>query len=185
MTPVAVAALPATAWRNGRGRTRELAVSPADATLESFDWRVSLAELEPGTCAFSAYPGVDRVLVPAGHGLRLAGVALAPWVAASIAGEAPVDALLDGGAMSVFNVMARRGRARGAAAVHRRSVALAADATSVLWCVRGRARLERAGDSAGALAAGDAAVVPREAGAAAHLHLEDADTLVVAATLHG
>jgi len=48
-------------WRNGGGITREIAARPPGATLEAFDWRISMAEVrEPGP--FSSFPDVDRVL---------------------------------------------------------------------------------------------------------------------------
>jgi uncharacterized protein len=49
-------------WRNGRGSTTELAVEPPGATLEAFDWRISVAELQ-GPGPFSSFPGCDRVIV--------------------------------------------------------------------------------------------------------------------------
>ena len=36
-------------WANGGGVTHELAVHPIDASLQSFDWRVSLAEVREPT----------------------------------------------------------------------------------------------------------------------------------------
>lgn len=60
-------------WRNGRGVTRELWVSPSTATIErlDFSWRVSLAGVtEDGP--FSRFPGLERWLVlTRGAGLRL------------------------------------------------------------------------------------------------------------------
>ena len=45
-------------WKNGRGTTRELAVSPADSALDGklFAWRVSIADVE-SDCEFSPFPG--------------------------------------------------------------------------------------------------------------------------------
>jgi uncharacterized protein len=52
----------AMAWRNGGGVTREVAIGPAGASLDSFDWRVSIAEVrEAGP--FSVFAGVDRMIV--------------------------------------------------------------------------------------------------------------------------
>ena len=48
-------------WKNGGGETIEIAVSPEGATLDAFDWRVSMARVErPGP--FSVFIGVDRTL---------------------------------------------------------------------------------------------------------------------------
>jgi len=35
-------------WKNGGGVTRDVIVSPAGATLENFDWRISIAEIASG-----------------------------------------------------------------------------------------------------------------------------------------
>lgn len=64
----------AQAWKNGGGRTRELAV---DAGAE-WRWRISLADIE-GDGPFSAYPGVERwfaVVDGAGVELTLDGAPL-------------------------------------------------------------------------------------------------------------
>ena len=56
--------LPATAWRNGGGVTREV-VSAGGSGSRGFDWRVSIADVDqPGS--FSAFPGVDRVITVVG-----------------------------------------------------------------------------------------------------------------------
>jgi len=51
----------AVAWKNGGGLTHEVAVHPPGSDLDSFDWRVSLAEVRQGG-PFSVFPGVDRHL---------------------------------------------------------------------------------------------------------------------------
>ncbi len=51
------------AWKNGGGRTLELAVEPPGATLETgFQWRVSSAEVGVSG-PFSAFPGLERWLL--------------------------------------------------------------------------------------------------------------------------
>jgi uncharacterized protein len=56
--------LPAMAWRNGGGVTREV-FSDGGSGSRGFDWRVSIADVdEPGS--FSAFPGVDRVITMVG-----------------------------------------------------------------------------------------------------------------------
>lgn len=48
-------------WKNRGGVTREITVSPPDATTETFDWRLSVAEISrPGE--FSRFPGIERAL---------------------------------------------------------------------------------------------------------------------------
>src|SRR5512147_1621544 len=60
-------------WKNGGGRTTEIAAAPRGADLAGFTWRISVAELERDG-PFSAFPGVDRTLVLlAGNGMRLTG----------------------------------------------------------------------------------------------------------------
>jgi environmental stress-induced protein Ves len=56
-------------WRNGLGRTAEIARHPASG--DGFDWRVSIATITSDG-PFSAFPGCERTLVPiAGAGLEL------------------------------------------------------------------------------------------------------------------
>jgi environmental stress-induced protein Ves len=54
--------LPPQRWKNGAGTTREIAVEPAGAGTDDFDWRLSLAEVDRDA-PFSAFPGVDRCIV--------------------------------------------------------------------------------------------------------------------------
>lgn len=57
------------AWRNGLGRTAEIARHPASG--DAFDWRLSIATIGADG-PFSAFPGCDRTLVPIeGGGLAL------------------------------------------------------------------------------------------------------------------
>ncbi len=111
-------------WRNGGGRTTEIATWPAGAALDAFDWRVSVADVvKPGP--FSRFPGIDRVIVMvAGDGMRLDGDGHAALLRASgepyaFAGEDAIDCTLLGGPVRDFNLMVRRDRARGAIVVAR------------------------------------------------------------------
>lgn len=52
-------------WRNGAGTTAEIAVAPDSAASVPL-WRFSLADLHPGTTAFSSFDGVDRVFTVVG-----------------------------------------------------------------------------------------------------------------------
>ena len=48
-------------WKNGKGSTREIATHPEGASLESFLWRVSMAQVNaPGP--FSVFQDCDRIL---------------------------------------------------------------------------------------------------------------------------
>jgi environmental stress-induced protein Ves len=107
----------ATPWKNGGGHTREVAVSPPGADLDSFEWRISLAQIAADG-PFSTFPGVDRVLtVIKGEGLlltvddrMLALDAASPPLA--FPGEARVSARLTDGAINDLNVMVRRDKWR-------------------------------------------------------------------------
>ena len=105
----------ATPWRNGGGITREIAAWPAGATLEDFDWRVSMAEVrEVGP--FSRFPGVDRVLtiVEGTLVLSIGGRPAVTLTAETLPFHFPGDAACDGepigGAVLDLNVMVRRVR---------------------------------------------------------------------------
>jgi len=113
-----LAALPWQAWKNGAGRTREIAVEPPQAGYDEFGWRLSVAELERDA-PFSAFAGVDRCIVLiSGDGLLLRSgdgrvehrlERLEPFC---FDGAQPLQATLLGGACSDFNVMTRRGQWR-------------------------------------------------------------------------
>lgn len=51
----------ATRWKNGGGSTCEVAIFPPNATLDNFDWRISIATIERSG-PFSTFQGVDRTL---------------------------------------------------------------------------------------------------------------------------
>lgn len=101
-------------WKNGAGATTQLAVSPAEAGLDDFDWRISTA-LVRSDGLFSAFPGVDRSLaVLRGGGLVLLGEdaeycrlseGAEPFV---FAGEESIAARLESSPVTDFNVMTRR-----------------------------------------------------------------------------
>src|SRR5690349_19195453 len=140
---------PARPWKNGLGRTRELAVEPPAAGMDDFLWRVSVAEVDSAS-PFSAFPGVDRTIVlveGAGFVMTLddghTHALTDPYVPFAFPGEAQVAVTLAGGATRDFNLMARRDRAHGRVAVWRRpdDVRLQAD-TVLLYCARGQLRLD-------------------------------------------
>lgn len=119
-------------WKNGGGETREIVVSPAGATLETMDWRVSLATVaEDGP--FSMFEGVQRTLcVIRGGGIQLQAGDRAPadlYVSSepySFDGEVATSSRLINGPIEDLNAMTRRGRFRHS--VRR----LVLDGTSVL-----------------------------------------------------
>ena len=107
-------ALRADHWRNGGGVTYELAIGPAGATLDAFDWRVSVAEIE-GDCAFSTFGGVDRIIaLVQGPTMRLT-IDGTPHELSSqrplrFAGESVTTCAVPDGPTRDLNVMTRRGR---------------------------------------------------------------------------
>ncbi len=105
-------------WKNGGGETIEMMVSPAGASFDTFDWRVSMAYVgEPGT--FSLFPNIDRTLsVIAGTGISLTfhgGEFISidrqsePF---KFSGDLKVDSALIDGPIYDLNVMTRRQRCR-------------------------------------------------------------------------
>lgn len=109
-------------WKNGGGETVEIAVSPSDASVSSFDWRISMARVVVAG-PFSAFEGIDRSLVVLiGQGMRLTGGAGAGNVETVLrpdsepcvfSGDIPIFAeLVDGLPVTDFNVMTRRSRYR-------------------------------------------------------------------------
>ncbi|MFI1399180.1 HutD family protein [Streptomyces sp. NPDC020681] len=105
----------AVAWKNGGGVTREIAASPEDASMDAFDWRISLADVAADG-PFSAFPGVDRTLTVvegAGMDLTVGGrstVADEPYRPYRFPGDVETGGRLLSGPVVNFNVMHRRGR---------------------------------------------------------------------------
>lgn len=135
--------LPPQRWKNGAGTTREIAVEPAGAGTDGFDWRLSIAEVEHDA-PFSAFPGVDRCIVllggagmalqpedgTAAHALR----PLQPW---TFPGERAIEARLTAGPCSDFNVMTRRGRWRADVRALHDACAIASGHVTFLMSVAG------------------------------------------------
>ena len=105
-----------TAWKNGGGSTTEIAVAPPGASLDDFDWRVSMARVASDG-PFSEFPGIDRTLaILKGRGLSLAIGDAAPVVLDQnsepirFPGATPTSARLLAGEIIDLNVMTRHGR---------------------------------------------------------------------------
>jgi environmental stress-induced protein Ves len=107
-------------WKNGGGTTRELALWPESARFErgDYDWRLSTARVEEAG-PFSAFAGFERILtVTEGAGLVVLHEDAAPRARVRrlepyrFSGDWPTRAELPDGAVSDFNVILRRGRAR-------------------------------------------------------------------------
>ncbi|HWT57836.1 MAG TPA: HutD family protein [Rhizobium sp.] len=151
-------------WKNGGGETVEIAVSPEDAGLAGFDWRVSMATVATDG-PFSIFPGIDRTLaILNGNGMTLDIEGRAPALLTTASNplafpaDIPVAARLQDGAITDLNVMTRR-----AGLVHTlvrieinggKTVPLTAS-TCLLLCHRGALSF-RQGDETGTLASGDA-----------------------------
>jgi environmental stress-induced protein Ves len=115
-TLIQYASLHPTPWKNGGGCTTEILASPPGATLDDFDFRISLATIAQSG-PFSVFPGVDRtlslvdggnVVLDVGNERKVALSDREPVVA--FPGEVPVSATVDGIPTVDFNVMTRRGR---------------------------------------------------------------------------
>lgn len=112
LDPATARAMP---WKNGGGSTVELAISPADARLEDFAWRISTAQVAVDG-AFSSFPSIDRSLaVLAGNGVCLQRadgqreMLLSSGAIAVFGGEEAISAQLLDGPITDLNLMTRRG----------------------------------------------------------------------------
>jgi environmental stress-induced protein Ves len=134
-------------WKNGQGITTEIAVEPAGAGLESFTWRISIAEIA-ASGPFSSFPGVERILLQtAGEAMTLVHEGrgrhrLALFQPHCFAGEWITSGEVTGPPVRDFNIMARRDRVRASVAVHElvrgsRVRGLAAASTQVVHAFRG------------------------------------------------
>ncbi|RUM06503.1 HutD/Ves family protein [Rhizobium chutanense] len=177
-------------WKNGGGETVEIAVSPDDAGLAGFDWRVSMATVATDG-PFSIFPGIDRTLaILDGNGMVLDIEGSAPVLLTTASdplafpADIPVAASLQDGAITDLNVMTRRD-----GLAHRlirididggTSVPLTSP-TCLLLCHRGALSF-RHGEETGALSAGDALLMTDAAGTAVEIDGEARCYLVSIAT---
>jgi hypothetical protein len=144
-----VASLQATPWKNGNGVTREVVRVPTHAELETFDWRVSIADLN-ADASFSSFPGVDRVIAlleGAGAHMRSHDGTLdhrlsTPLQPFSFSGDQPIDSALIVGPSRDFNVMTRRSQARADVRVVRDTAQIEESESGLLFAARGRWRAE-------------------------------------------
>jgi len=137
-------------WKNGGGTTAAIAIAPAGAGIDAFDWRVSMARVDSDG-PFSAFSGIDRTLtIIEGAGLHLSvdgeSIDLTghsnPF---SFRGEAVTRATRIDGAVVDLNVMSRRDRF-----THRVTristpceiVPAVGASIALLFCCRGSVRIE-------------------------------------------
>lgn len=140
---------PSRPWKNGGGTTRDIIVSPPGASLDEFDWRLSLAQVDRDG-PFSRFDGVDRTLVLLSGAMTLhepdRRIELVRGEPVEFPGERAIEATLNGGSTLDFNVMTRRGRVRHT--VRREVFSAPANLSStrgstiVLFALQGGLRLE-------------------------------------------
>jgi uncharacterized protein len=106
---------PARPWKNGGGTTRDIIVSPPGASLDDFDWRLSLAQVDRDG-PFSRFDNVDRTLVLLSGAMTLHDgdrrIDLVRYEPVAFQGERAIEATVGSGSTLDFNLMTRRGRAR-------------------------------------------------------------------------
>jgi hypothetical protein len=133
-------------WKNGGGSTTEIAVAPPGATLEGFDWRVSIADVATSG-PFSTFPGCDRILVQTdGAPMTLehdgrAPKTLEPFTPYAFDGDEATAGRLGATPVRDFNVIARRARVRATVTVIRErgehTVPASDDASLLVHAARG------------------------------------------------
>jgi hypothetical protein len=179
-------------WKNGGGLTTEIVVVPPDANFDAFAWRVSMADVDQSG-PFSTLADIERVLVlTAGNGMRLTGDGTTldvtqPYEPVRFAGERPLHCVLRSGPVRDFNLMVRRGVARGDVHVVRRDAQTMPPADAYLvHAVRGAYECHIAGSAMVGLAVEHSLVVePFGAGSAPQLalHAQSADAVALVAAI--
>lgn len=109
---VPYAGLESSPWKNGAGSTTEIAAAPPGTSIETFDWRISLATFTHNG-PFSLFPEIERTLAlvdGAGVALRVDGD---PFFLSEdepvfeFSGDSEVESTLIDGQVTAFNVMTR------------------------------------------------------------------------------
>ncbi|HBF32502.1 HutD family protein [Rhizobium sp.] len=103
-------------WKNGKGLTEEIMAFPVGSTVETFDWRLSIAHVGVDG-PFSVFPGVDRsIALLDGESLRLdlpdGSQKTLPLYGQPFAfpGEWVISSTNLGGPTMDLNIITRRGR---------------------------------------------------------------------------
>ena len=175
-------------WKNGDGCTSVIAISPADAGLDNFDWRISMATITKSG-DFSIFPGVDRSLqLIEGSGLRLQIDEAAPFELDEaqplirFPGEARVRATIDQGPGADFNVMTRRQTCRqqlenlSLSGHHQR---LRQSDTTLIFLAKGAPVICQSGTEKCTLTLHDAILLSRDDAALIELWTGGSSTLIV------
>jgi environmental stress-induced protein Ves len=150
------ARLAATPWKNGGGVTREVVTRPPGANLDTFAWRVSIANVSSDG-PFSVFPGVDRVLMLLdGNGVALRtadGRAIhrldEAFVPFAFSGDVQITSSLLFGPCVDFNVMTRRGVMHADVRVVREGASVQSSDSGVLFAVRGNWRAQSVDSDSG------------------------------------
>ncbi|WP_374680210.1 HutD family protein [Hydrocarboniphaga effusa] len=144
-------------WKNGGGETREIAIFPSAASLDTLEWRVSMAVVAQNG-PFSSFPGIDRTLCVlegagmeldfgSGGGIRTVTPTSAPF---EFAADRPLQARLLDGAITDLNVMSRRERYRHSVRrlpLEPRPISVGSMASwTLLFCEQGNVRCRLAND---------------------------------------
>lgn len=177
-------------WRNGAGATAEIATWPTDAAGDRFAGRVSIANLERDG-VFSSWPGIDRTfLLLDGDGVVLTHDGAEVTLAAlrdpyRFSGDCAPMCRLVGGPARAFNLMIRRGEARGEIMVAGGASAIAGTWRScVCYAVRGTSECLLSGRAPAPLAEGFAFVVDdRDPDAAMHVNPLERGAVAIVATI--
>ncbi|WP_172963489.1 HutD/Ves family protein [Thalassospira marina] len=132
-------------WKNGGGETVEIAVYPANAGLDDFAWRISMATVASDG-PFSSFPGIDRTLsILKGAGMTLV-IGDQPPITLTgetppypFAADVPTSAMLVDGAITDLNVMTRRNACKHGVIRHviigRQTIQTAENSVSMLLCM--------------------------------------------------
>ncbi|MFT4090597.1 MAG: HutD family protein [Asticcacaulis sp.] len=100
-------------WKNGGGQTQEVAVFPSGASMQHFQWRISMATVDSAG-AFSVFRGTDRHLTLLEGRMRLEvnGVwhDLSDGESLRFEGDVPTFGAPVGLSVRDLNIMTRRGR---------------------------------------------------------------------------
>ena len=135
-------------WKNGAGTMRDIAVVPPGASMNDFDWRVSVAEVTRDA-PFSAFPGVDRwiaLLSGGGMHLRSADAGIDRRLdrigdVFAFSGDAAIDSTLIADRSEAFNLLVRRGSGRGEVLSLTQAAELGPADAGVLLCCEGEWRV--------------------------------------------
>jgi uncharacterized protein len=144
-------------WKNGLGTTTEVVIHPPGASLDGFDWRLSIADLM-ASGPFSTFAGYDRLLVQlegAPMTLRHAGRGehrLRPLSPYRFVGELDTYGALEAPPARDFNVMVRRDRASAEVSVHELAAGAAVCVegeveTRIVYALRGTGLVDIGGET--------------------------------------